>query len=134
MTSHFTIECSVNFSTRGRGSRKRPDQGSLVKAARVPRISRLLALAIRFSEMIRSGQVTTYAELAGLGGVTPARMTQIMSLLWLAPDIQEEILFLQQTAKGRDRVQLRHVLPITAIADWRKQRHKLRSKISHSEC
>jgi hypothetical protein len=93
-----------------------------------------MALAIRFSEMIRSGQVTTYAEIAGLGRVTPERMTQIMSLLWLAPDIQEEILFLQQTAKGRDRVQLCHVLPIAAIADWRKQRRRWKSTISHSEC
>ena len=134
MTSPFTIECSATFSTRGRGSRKRPDQGSLVKAARVPRISRLMALAIRFSEMIRSGQVTTYAEFAGLGGVTPARMTQVMSLLSLAPDIQEEILFLQQTAKGRDQVQLRHVLSIAAIADWRNQRRTWKSTISHSEC
>jgi hypothetical protein len=134
MTSPFTIECSVNFSTRGRGSRKRPDQDGLAKAARVPRISRLMALAIRFSEMMRSGQVTTYAELAGLGGVTPARMTQIMSLLSLAPDIQEGILFLQQTAKGRDRVQLRHVLPIATIADWRKQRLRWKTTISYSEC
>ena len=134
MTSPFTIECSVNFSTRGRGSRKRPDQDSLAKATRVPRISRLMALAIRFGEMMRSGQVTTYAELAELGRVTPARMTQIMSLLWLAPDIQEEILFLQQTDKGRDQVQLCHVLPIAAITDWQKQRHRWKITISHSEC
>ena|SRR5205823_2952954 len=127
MTSPFTIECRVNFSDRGRGSRKRPDQGCPIEAGCVPRISRLMALAIRFGELIRSGEVSTYAELAGLGRVTHARMTQIMSLLCLAPDIQEEILFQPRTVKGRDPVQLGHVLPITVIADWRKQRIRWQS-------
>jgi hypothetical protein len=119
MTSSFTIECRVNFSERRRDSRRRPDQGN---AARVPRISRLMALAIRFGELMRSDEVTTYAELARLGRVTRARMTQVMSLLGLAPDLQEEVLFLPRTVKGRDRVQLRHLLPIAALSDWRQQR------------
>ena len=119
MTSSFTIECCVNFNERRRDSRKRPDQGN---AARVPRVSRLMALAIRFGDLMRSGEVTSYAELARLGRVTRARMTQVMSLLHLTPDIQEEILVLPRTAKGRDRVQLRHLLPIAALSDWRQQR------------
>ena len=128
MTSLFTIECCVNFSKRGRGSRKRlSDQGSAIEAGRIPRISQLMALVIRFGELMRSGEVTSYAELAGLGRVTPARMTQIMSLLWLAPDIQEEILFLPGTVNGRDRLQLPHILPIAAISDWRQQRLRWKS-------
>ena len=119
MTSSFTIECCVNFNERRRDSRKRPDQGN---AARVPRVSRLMALAIRFGDLMRSGEVTSYAELARLGRVTRARMTQVMALLGLAPDLQEEILFLSRTVKGRDRVQLRHLLPIAALSDWRQQR------------
>jgi hypothetical protein len=119
MTSSFTIECSVNFSERRRESRRRPDQGN---AARVPRVSGLMALAIRFGDLMRSGEVTTYAELARLGRVTGARMTQVMALLGLAPDLQEEILFLPRTVKGRDRVQLRHLLPIAALSVWRQQR------------
>jgi len=71
---------------------------------------------------MRSGQVTSYAELAGQGRVRRARMAQIMSLLSLAPDIQEELLFLPRTNKGRDRVQLRHLLPIAALSDWQQQR------------
>jgi hypothetical protein len=81
-----------------------------------------MALAIRFGELMRSDEVTSYAELARMGRVTRARMTQVMSLLSLASDIQEEILFLPPTRKGRDRVQLRHVLPIAALSDWREQR------------
>jgi hypothetical protein len=127
MTSAFTIECRVHFTNCGRGSRKRPTRQSAAEAGRVPRVSRLMALARRFDELIRSGEVTDYAELARLGHVSRARLSQIASLLGLAPDIQEEILFLPRTLKGRDPIQLRHLLPIAAIPDWRKQRSRWKS-------
>ena len=122
MTSSFTIECGVCFHGRGQGSRKRPPRDSVADAGRVPRVSRLMALAIRFEELIRSGEVIGYAELAALGYVTRARMSQIMSLLCLAPDIQEEVLFLPQILQGRDPIQLRDLLLIAVVPDWRKQR------------
>ena len=59
---------------------------------RTPTISRLMALAIKYEGLIRDGIVLDYADLARLGFVTRARMTQVMSLLNPAPDIQEEIL------------------------------------------
>jgi hypothetical protein len=37
--------------------------------------------------MIERGEVRDYADLARLGYVTRARLTQIMNLLLLAPDI-----------------------------------------------
>ena len=123
MTSAFTIECQVRFNHRGRGSRKRdPSDRGTTEAGRVPRVSRLMALAMRFDELIRSGEVTSYADLARLGHVTRARLSQITGLLCLAPDLQEKILFLPRTLKGRDPIQLQHLLPIAALADWRKQR------------
>ncbi len=129
MTSAFTIECRVHFNNRGRGSRKGPpsDRAASTEAGRVPRVSRLMALAMRFDELIRSGQVTGYAELARLGHVSRARLSQIASLLGLAPDLQEEILFLPRTLRGRDPIQLRQLLPIAAIPDWRKQRSRWKS-------
>jgi hypothetical protein len=66
-----------------------PDAGS---RTRIPRITRLIALAIKFQEMVDRGEVRDYADLARLGYVTRARMTQIMNLLNLAPDIQEQLL------------------------------------------
>ena len=63
-------------------------------AGRVPRIARLMALALRFEQLVRSGAVRDYAELARFGQASRARLTQIMSLLHLAPDLQEKILFL----------------------------------------
>ena len=129
MTSAFTIECRVHFNHQGRGSRKGPtsDPAASTEAGRVPRVSRLMALAMRFDELIRLGQVTGYAELARLGHVSRARLSQVTSLLGLAPDIQEEILFLPRTLRGRDPIQLRHLLPIAAIRDWRKQRSRWKS-------
>lgn len=92
------------------------------EAGSIPRVSRLMALAIRFDKLVQSGEVRDYAELAGLGHVTRARMTQIMNFLNLAPDIQEELLFLPPTERGRDPIREHHIRPIAAIPDWRKQR------------
>ncbi len=71
---------------------------------------------------MRTGVVRDYAELARLGHVTRARISQVMALLLLAPDIQEQILFLPRTQGGRDPVILHDLLPIAATADWRRQR------------
>jgi hypothetical protein len=56
---------------------------------RIPRVARLLALAHHFEELLATDAVETQAELAELAKLTPARVTQIMNLLSLAPDIQE---------------------------------------------
>jgi hypothetical protein len=71
----------------------RPKKTAAPAPPRIPRITRLMALAIRFQEMIDRGEVKDYADLARLGFVTRARLTQIMNLTLLAPDIQEKILF-----------------------------------------
>ncbi len=82
----------------------------------------MLALALDMEDLCRRSEVADYAELARLALVTSARMTQIMSLLLLAPDIQEEILFLPRSNGGRDPIRERAVRPIAAVPDWRKQR------------
>jgi hypothetical protein len=52
---------------------------------RAPRIARLLALAHKLDSMVGSGEIRDYAQLARLGHISPARLTQIMVLLHLAP-------------------------------------------------
>ena len=81
-----------------------------------------MALALRLERLVKSGAVADYADLARLGHVTRARVTQIMNLLNLAPDIQEELLFLPRTVKGHDPIREHHLRPIAAVLDWRKQR------------
>ena len=91
-------------------------------AGRTPRVSKLMALAIRFDELLRDGQVADQSELARLAHVTQPRMTQIMNLLHLAPDIQEEILHLPPVVEGCDPITERDLRPIARLQDWRKQR------------
>ncbi|MGB0716812.1 MAG: hypothetical protein ACPGXK_13095 [Phycisphaerae bacterium] len=122
----MTVEFDVHFA-RGSSGRRTLVEGEMpvkteLPVGSIPRVSRLMALAIRFDELIRNGEVADYAELARLGHVTRARVTQIMNLLNLAPDIQEEILFMPRTTKGRDKVGERDVRPICQILDWNNQR------------
>ena len=113
------------FHVRGR---RELEQGKANAAGGVPRLSRLMALAIRFDGLIREGVVTDQAELARLGHVTRARLTQIMNLLNLAPDIQEEVMFLPPTEKGRDPISERDCRPVAAEWNWRKQRRVWRER------
>jgi len=124
MTRGLTITKQVSFRTARRG-RKVIREGAEAKVAdlgRVPRVSRLMALAIHMDELVLRGEVADYAELARLAHVTRARVTQIMSLLHLAPDIQEEILVLPRSKGGRDPIREKMVRPVAAVPDWRKQR------------
>ena len=126
MTIPLSVESDIHFKRRGRGSRRvietGPERTLERPAGRLPRISRLMALAIRFDQLIQNGEVADYAELARLGQVSRARVTQIMNLLMLAPDIQEEILFLPRVIEGRDPLHVRLLQPIALVQDWRKQR------------
>ncbi len=89
---------------------------------RLPRITRYMALAIYYEDLIRQGHVHDYAEIAALGHVTRARVTQIMNVRLLAPDLQERLLFLIRIVGGRDALCFRSLQPIALESDWRKQR------------
>jgi hypothetical protein len=88
---------------------------------RVPRVARLMALAIKFQDMIDRREIRDYAELARLGYVSRARVTQIMNLLNLAPQIQEEILLLPP-AFGRGPITERHLRRLNLMINWSEQR------------
>ena len=97
----------------------RPKKTEAPAPPRIPRITRLMALAIKFQEMIDRGEVKDYANLARLGFVTRARVTQIMNLTLLAPDIQEEILF-QSTRSNQFKE--RSFRALSLQPHWRDQR------------
>jgi hypothetical protein len=124
MPDALILERTVVFHRRGR-SRKRcdPDEASPPRApGRVPRVTRLLALALRFDQLLRTGAVADRAILAHLGQVSRARLAQILNLLNLAPDLQEQILFLSPTRRGRDPLHLAQLQPIALTKDWQEQR------------
>jgi hypothetical protein len=80
------------------------------------------ALALRFQGLLQAGVVRDYAALARLGHVTRARVSQVMNLLSLAPDLQEAVLFLPRTPRGRDPIPLWRLQPIASTLAWRQQR------------
>jgi len=133
--TELTIECEVAVVRRRHGRKElRADARceDSVPQGRLPRVARLTALAIRFDGLLRAGAIADYASLARLGRVTRARITQIMNLLLLAPDIQEELLFLPRTLQGRDPIHLRQLQPIAAAEDWREQRRRWRELVEAS--
>lgn len=125
MPDDLTLTKKIHFSMANKGRREiMPGPAPVIDMpdGRIPRIARLMALAIKFDQMIASGAVRDQAELAELGHVTRARVTQIMNLLHLAPDIQEAILHLPRVTQGRDPIRELHLRPICAEPSWEKQR------------
>ena len=96
------------------------------RLCRIPRIARLMALAWHVEELVRSGTVGSYAAAARLGRVSRARLSQVLGLLNLAPDLQEQLLFLEHPARGRPAPVLRQVLIVAAALDWVEQRRRWR--------
>lgn len=120
------VEFQVHFRT-GRRGRKYMKKGVCPKKPTrpnedLPRLTRLLALAHRWNRLIEEGAVANYAEVARLMGLSRARVTQIMNLLYLAPDIQEEILLYQGEGWPTPDISERPMRHITRIPSWSEQR------------
>ena len=114
------VVVSIAPASCRKGGRRCSSPGlKLPDPPRVPRIARLMALAVKFQDMVDRGEVRDYADLARLGFVTRARLTQIMNLLLLAPDIQERLLdgVLRQSITSE-----RHLRPVIRSLDWAAQR------------
>ena len=120
------IEIEFGFEAPKRRSREGSGQKSSAPTGRIPRLSRLMALAIKCGGLVTRGEARDYADLARVGHVTRARMSQIMNLINLAPDIQEEILFLPKTEAGRAPVTEAAVRQIACQPLWKRQRTRWR--------
>jgi len=138
MRDGVTVEFDVHFVRGPSGRREvlpgKPPAKPELPEGTMPRVARLMALAIRCEELVRCGEVADYADAARLGHVTRARMSQIVNLLNLAPDIQENILFLPRTTKGRDPIGERDLRPICRVADWMRQRRLWRELRDRRGC
>lgn len=129
------VEFPVQFSRGPKGRRlsERADPagptGSVASpskagsASSVPKITRLLVLGHHFERLVREGKVRDYAEIARLTGLTRARVTQIVNLTLLAPEIQEAILNMSSTLRGRDAVTEHDLRPHVTQVEWERQRH-----------
>jgi hypothetical protein len=81
----------------------------------------MLALAHRMQAMIDSGEVEDQATLTRRLGFSRARVTQLLDLLLLAPDIQEQILF-TEVPPGRDPVTEHGLRKVVRACLWPRQR------------
>jgi hypothetical protein len=97
------------------------------KRGRPPRIAQLMALAIEFQAMIDRGEVRRYSDLARLGCVSRERISQLMMLNWLAPDIQEAILHLHAAPGGQNRSRERLLRDLAQHPGWKSQRVRLQA-------
>jgi len=112
---------------KGRWGQKKLMEGTPVippgtARGRLPRISRLVALAFHIEKKLKEGAYKNMAELAKEGNVSRTRISQIMNLLNLAPEIQAALLFLPKSGPGPDPVTERDVRPIAAETCWDQQR------------
>lgn len=124
MSKPVIVDFQFSIKQGGRGARKRIVESvaerdeSKPSLERIPRISHYMALAIHFEDLIRRGIVTDYADIARLGHVTRARVTQIMNLRLLAPEIQEALIFRSDRAT---QVELKLLQKISSAHCWTQQ-------------
>ncbi len=85
------------------------------------RIARTLALAHKLRELLDNGEAGSLAELAGIIKLSRPRVTQLINLTFLAPDIQEEILFMEVSA-GRDPISEHDLRRVLRSVDWQAHR------------
>ena len=124
-----TEKVDVQFHFQRRGKKKvlvegREPPKPVRPKGRLPRITRYMALAIYYEGLIREGHIHDYAEIATLGHVTRARVTQIMNLRLLAPDLQEQLLNVPRIEQGRDGLCLRMFQTIALEPSWKNQREQ----------
>lgn len=101
---------------------KRPKHA---KPTRLPRITRLMALSIKYEHLIHKGLVNGHGELADLAGVDRSHISAILRYRLLAPDIQEWLVNLPETEKGDDPLGFMELRHLASIASWEEQRKEL---------
>lgn len=100
-----------------REKRTAPKRTEATAADGPSRAALMLALAHYMQRQIDRGELTNQATAAKHLRVTRARLSQILDLLLLAPDIQEQIVIGDASSSERD---LRNV---TATFCWKSQRY-----------
>ncbi len=127
--SRFEVKVRLQPTVRqiNRAPKKIAPEAALVaERDRLPRITQVLALALQFQEMIDRGEIRRCADLARLGCVSRERISQMMVLTWLAPDIQAEIFGLPQMPGGRFPVSEGTLRKIARMPLWEDQRRRWR--------
>ncbi len=129
MNGHLT----ASFGKSSKKAKSKPKKREPApRTPRIPHVKRLMALAIRLEDLLDSGLVGSQTEIAQAAGVTAARVTQIINLTNLAPDIQQAILELEPTTYVRDPFIERDARTIAKHHNWSRQRKEF--KKLHQPC
>ena len=135
--SRFEVKVRLQSTVRqiNRAPKKiAPAAAPVAERGRLPRITQVLALALQFQEMIDRGEIQRHADLARLGCVSRERISQLMALTWLAPDIQEEILRLPQMPGGRFPVSEGALRKMARLPLWGDQQQEWRQITGEQIC
>ena len=81
----------------------------------VSRVARMLALAHHIERQVYAGEIGSYADAAAALGLTRARVTQLMKLTLLSPEIQGRLISGELVVSERD------FRPVVSEANWQKQ-------------
>lgn len=131
MNNNFEVSFSLRPAVReiSRPPKKGAPSPPVPKYARYPRITQVVALALQFQEMIDRGEIRQHSDLARLGCISRERISQIMVLVWLAPDIQEAVLRIPQVPGGRFSVSEGTLRRIASLPLWEDQREQWRDEL-----
>lgn len=119
MTHKSALE--IRFVLGSPAKEERSSKSVKSTAGRLPQITRVMALAIHFDNMLREGQARDYAEIGRLTGLCRERVSQVMRLNYLAPDIQIGVLYLPATV-NRYPITETSLRKMASILSWREQR------------
>ena len=115
------VQCRLRPAMRAAAGRPRRSPAP-ASPGKLPRLTQVLALAIQFDDMVKRGEVSDFAGLARLACLSRARISQVVKLLWLAPEIQQEILGLPRTSAGRFPISEVAARRVSEEPNWCEQR------------
>jgi len=114
LTRRVAAQRIVSAAPSSRGDPRPP------KKPKTPRVVELLRKAIEWQTLLESGKASNQAAIARREGITRARVTQVMGLLRLSPEIQQHILSMPAASRA-SVITERALRPIAQLGDPKDQ-------------
>jgi hypothetical protein len=128
-----SVPLELQFQLRAKPQPTSEPAAARPSAGRLPQVTRVLALAIYLDNLIQRGDAKDYADIGRLSCLCRERVSQVMRLNYLAPDIQVELLYLPPVAAGRYPISETAVRKIANLLSWADQRREW-LRVKHLHC